>query len=496
VALRGKDVDPAQAVQLYRHTLGAFGTMLSAYLFSVSWFAFFFPQTFMSHFGFYWALSTISIVMRQLLVRYNYGHHYGQMPGARLLVWALGFVPVLVFLTYGSKFKPEQTSALSLSSTAPPSPRRRARRRCAPTRPRRATPSTRCRRERRSATSHERGERRQVPARRPRANDDRLRVGRRRHHQGEAAHVRNEAQFTTELEAFFRAAFARKVGVPARLADIGRVYSMTAPVTRGAARSAIHLEALARYREAFKYRDDDELRLAGAYSMLEMVRLMRRDNILNTYGLAHAAAVSYNKTRALAAHTLQYLGPPMADARNASEQQALAALAHFFGAEDRDPAKQLPPAAASDGRYLTIARAYLENSDDKSLSLWDDVARDDPDNSLPFAQQGMRLLGAGNLERADAAFSPSARARAENAEARVGAAAVLVARGQRAEGEKALDETARATSYNSEARVLGVIASYGHLLALLCGGCLLFAFFAGRIPIVYGRSSAPGFAWR
>jgi len=219
--------------------------------------------------------------------------------------------------------------------------------------------------------------------------------------------------------------------------------------------------------------------------MLEMVRLMRRDNILNTYGLAHAAAVSYNKTRALAAHTLQYLGRPWRTrgTRPSSKRWR------------RSPTSSVlrivtPPSNSPRPRRATALpddrpRVPRELRRQVAVAV-DDVARDDPDNSLPFAQQGMRLLGAGNLERADAAFSRALGLGPENAEARVGAAAVLVARGQRAEGEKALDETARATSYNSEARVLGVIASYGHLLALLCGGCLLFAFFAGRIPIVYG----------
>jgi len=483
-ALRGRNVSPSEAAKLLRRTVGAFGTMLSAYLFSVSWFAFFFPQTFSSHFGFYWALSTISVVMRQLLLRYNYGHFRGQMPGSRFLVWAIGFVPILIFLTYSSKFKPEQTSALSLSFDGPPIAE--------------TTRETILRADA-SDTSESldtlaAGTALGYLGTTDSSNGKFLRVV---HEQttigfvpADVATVKakphtfeTEAEFTTELEGFFRTVGAHKAGVPARLADIGRVYldDGLRHARRGSVRD--HLEALSRYREAFKYRDDDELRLAGAASILEIVRVMKRDNVLNTFGLAHTAAVSYNKTRALAAYTVQYLQPSMADARNVPDQRALIALAHFLADDDRKAGKDLP--AQADGRYLTRTRAFIEEAPAAALALWEDVSRADPDDTLPFAQQGMRLLGEGNLDRADAAFSRALGVGPESAEARVGTSAVLIARGNRAGGEKLLDAAAHATSYNSEARVLGFVSAYGRLLTLIFFASLLFAIFAGRVEIVY-----------
>jgi tetratricopeptide (TPR) repeat protein len=486
VLLRRRTIDPSQAIQAYRRMPNALGTMLGAFLTSVLWFALLFPQTFMSHFGFYWALVTISVVMRQLLVRYDYGNFLGQMPGARFLVWAMWVVPIFVFLGYQSKFKPEQTSAMSLSFDGPP-----------------VAETTRETALRADATESSEALETLPPGTTlgylgttSASTGKFLRVV---HEQttigfvsAEAAAVKadprtfkTEAEFTTELEGFFRAVGPRRTGVAARLADIGKVYfdDGVSHARRGSVRD--HLEALARYREAFKYRDDDELRLAGAYSVLEIVRVMRRDNLLDAYGLAHAAAVSHNKTRALAAYVLQDLGSPGGeDSGAASERRALAALAHFFGDEDRGAAKQLPAPSAGDGRYLTRARALLEESPDAALALWDEIARTDPDDSLPFTQQGMRLLGAGNVERADAAFSRALGLGPENAEARVGAAAVLAARGRVADAQKALAETAQATSYNAEAVVLGWICAHGHHLLLALGLCLLIALSGPRVPFL------------
>jgi len=180
----------------------------------VSWFAFFFPQTFMSHFGFYWALSTISIVMRQLLVRYNYGHHYGQMPGARswcgARLRARARLPDLWIEVQARA----DVGAVPLVRRPP---RRRddardaaARRRVrGEQRPRHAAVGNGARLPR-----HERGERRKFL----RVVHEQTTIG---FVSADAATIKakprtfeTEAQFTTELEAFFRAAFARKVGVP------------------------------------------------------------------------------------------------------------------------------------------------------------------------------------------------------------------------------------------------------------------------------------------
>jgi tetratricopeptide (TPR) repeat protein len=479
-------VDPKQMRMLGQSGAASAVWMFVIFLLTQSWFVAFFPRVFMSHFGFYWGLASCTLVMRQVLLAYNGRHFDGEMFGGQFLSWLLGAVPLAVFFLFPAKFAPEQASKMEMTFSGPPTVE--------------VTEAVSLR-SMPSESSPEVGSARPgmrlgylglhggadngfhrvvfeestiafLPAKSAKITPNQRSFGK-------------ESEFTTELVLALGPVERHKDADTPTLVSIGEIYRQEG--LRLARRASIrdHLEALSRYNEALKYTDREEVHLAKCASLLEVVRLMRRDNLLNAFGLFQSAAVSYNKTKALAVYAIAYLRSHVKREANASDREALIALAHQFGNDDlKEASKHLERVSDLKRPFARLAQAFAQTDSSRSLPLWEEVVRQDPDSSNTFTQMGSALLQLGQSDRARLAFSHATALGPDNTEARTGLAAAWAAEGNKDYALKMIEEARGLSGYNSEAKVLGFTASSGRLLLGIALGCILFLLIARKMEVM------------